>query len=62
MLALYSLFKQAGSGDVTGERPGALDMINRAKFDAWAKRKGTSREDAMKAYVELVSRLAKADG
>jgi len=62
LLALYSLFKQAGSGDVTGERPGALDMINRAKFDAWAKRKGTSREDAMKAYVELVSRLAKADG
>ena len=47
---------------MTGERPGALDMINRAKFDAWAARKGTSREDAMKAYVELVSRLTKADG
>ena len=62
LLALYSLFKQAGSGDVSGERPGALDMINRAKFDAWAGRKGTSREDAMKAYVELVSRLTKADG
>jgi carboxylesterase len=62
LLALYSLFKQAGSGDVTGERPSALDMVNRAKFDAWAGRKGTSREDAMKAYVELVSRLTKVDG
>jgi len=61
LLALYSLFKQAGSGDVTGERPGALDMINRAKFDAWAGRKGTSRKDAMKAYVELVSSLTKGD-
>ena len=57
LLALYSLYKQAGSGDVTGERPGALDMINRAKFDAWAARKGTSRDDAMRAYVDLVAKL-----
>ena len=57
LLALYSLYKQAGSGDVTGERPGVMDMINRAKFDAWAKRKGTSSDDAMKAYVELVTQL-----
>jgi acyl-CoA-binding protein len=57
LLALYSLYKQAGSGDIAGDRPGALDMINRAKYDAWAKRKGTSRDDAMKAYVDLVTRL-----
>jgi carboxylesterase len=57
LLALYSLYKQAGSGDVTGDRPGALDMVNRAKFDAWAARRGMSRDDAMKAYVELVARL-----
>jgi carboxylesterase len=57
LLALYSLYKQVGSGDVTGERPGALDMINRAKFDAWAKRKGTSRDDAMRAYVDLMAKL-----
>jgi carboxylesterase len=58
LLALYSLYKQAGSGDASGERPGALDVINRAKFDAWTKRRGTSRDDAMRAYVELVTRLA----
>ncbi|MEO8346109.1 MAG: acyl-CoA-binding protein [Betaproteobacteria bacterium] len=57
LLALYSLYKQAGSGDVTGERPGVMDMINRAKFDAWDKRKGTSRSDAMKIYAELVAQL-----
>src|SRR4030095_689552 len=28
LLALYSLYKQASVGDVSGERPGALDMIN----------------------------------
>jgi acyl-CoA-binding protein len=36
-------------------------MINRAKFDAWSARKGTSRDDAMKAYVELVAKLKAED-
>ena len=61
LLALYSLYKQATVGDVSGERPGALDMVNRVKFDAWSGRKGTSREDAMKAYVELVAKLKAAE-
>ncbi len=62
LLALYSLYKQASLGDVSGERPGALDMINRAKYDAWAARKGTSRDDAMKAYIELVKKLKETEG
>jgi carboxylesterase len=57
LLALYSLYKQASVGDVAGERPGALDMINRAKYDAWTARRGTSRDDAMRDYVELVAKL-----
>ncbi len=57
LLALYSLFKQASVGDVSGDRPGALDMVNRAKYDAWAARKGMSRDDAMKGYAELVAKL-----
>ena len=61
LLALYSLYKQASSGDVSGDRPGALDMVNRAKFDAWAGRKGMGREDAMRAYVELVDKLKGAE-
>ena len=57
LLALYSLFKQASSGDATGKRPGAFNMVARAKFDAWAALKGTSAEEARKRYVELVDRL-----
>ena len=57
LLALYSLFKQASLGDIVGERPGVLDMVNRAKFDAWSGRKGMTRDDAMKAYVDLINRL-----
>lgn len=59
LLELYSLFKQGTQGDATGSRPGFLDMVGRAKFDAWAKRKGTSKDEAKGAYVALVSRLVK---
>jgi acyl-CoA-binding protein len=58
MLELYGLFKQAKLGDVQGSRPGMLDLKGRAKYDAWASRKGMSKEDAMKKYVALVDRLA----
>jgi acyl-CoA-binding protein len=47
LLELYALYKQASAGDVYGSRPGMLDMKGRAKYDAWAKRKGTSKDDAM---------------
>ena len=61
LLALYSLYKQASTGDVTGDRPGALDMVGRAKYDAWAKRKGVGRDDAMRQYVELVDGLKRRE-
>jgi diazepam-binding inhibitor (GABA receptor modulator, acyl-CoA-binding protein) len=57
LLELYSLFKQATEGDVQGKRPGLLDLKGRAKFDAWAGRKGLAREAAMQQYVALVDRL-----
>ncbi|WP_137938200.1 acyl-CoA-binding protein [Chitinivorax sp. B] len=55
-LQLYALFKQATSGDVTGERPGMMDFINRAKYDAWALQKGHSQEQAMQDYVATVNK------
>lgn len=58
LLSLYALYKQASVGDVTGKRPGMLDFKGQAKFDAWAGKKGTSKADAMDAYVALVDRLA----
>lgn len=58
MLNLYALFKQAKSGDVSGNRPGMFDMVGRAKYDAWAGYKGMSPEAAMQAYVDLVASLS----
>ncbi|HKY92452.1 MAG TPA: acyl-CoA-binding protein [Nevskiaceae bacterium] len=54
LLTLYSLFKQGSEGDVKGSRPGMLDMVGRAKYDAWAKLKGTSANAAMQKYVDTV--------
>ena len=59
LLELYSLFKQATVGDVEGKRPGMLDLKGRAKYDAWAARKGMAKEKAMEGYVALVDSLVK---
>ncbi len=59
LLELYALFKQGTVGDVSGSRPGMLDMKGRAKFDAWAKKKGLTKDDAMEKYVGTVDRLAR---
>ncbi|MEJ7602207.1 MAG: acyl-CoA-binding protein [Kofleriaceae bacterium] len=55
MLQLYALYKQATAGDATGDRPGMLDVRGRAKFDAWAKHKGTTKDAAMEHYIALVA-------
>ena len=57
MLKLYSHYKQATEGDVQGARPGGFDFVGAAKYDAWAKLKGTTRDDAMQAYIKQVERL-----
>ncbi|MDT0498452.1 acyl-CoA-binding protein [Algiphilus sp. W345] len=61
-LKMYGLFRQASDGDVSGKRPGMLDMINRMKYDAWAKLKGLSKEDAMKQYITEVESVEKKVG
>ena len=57
MLKLYSYYKQATEGDVQGTRPGGFDFVGGAKYDAWARLKGTSRDDAMTTYIKQVERL-----
>ena len=57
LLQLYSLYKQAMEGDVSGKRPGMLDLKGRAKFDAWGSRKGMAPNTAMTDYIALVTRL-----
>ena len=58
LLQLYSLYKQATEGDVSGEGPSnPFDFVAKAKHNAWEELKGKSKEDAMKEYVALVQRL-----
>jgi acyl-CoA-binding protein len=59
-LFLYSHYKQANAGDARGDRPGMLDMVGRAKYDAWNKLKGMTGDDAMKKYVDKVAALLKS--
>ncbi len=61
LLKLYALFKQGTKGDCTDKRPGLMDFVGRAKFDAWKALEGTSSEDAMRQYVSLVDGLKAAD-
>lgn len=58
-LRLYAHFKQATDGDVAGDKPGFTDFVNRAKYEAWAKLKGTPAEKAMEDYIKLVERVSR---
>lgn len=59
-LRLYALYKQATVGDVTGKRPGMMDFVGRAKYDAWAALEGSSMADAEAEYIETVDSLVAA--
>jgi len=57
LLTLYGLYKQVNQGDVSGDRPEGFDFKAIAKYDAWAKLKGKSKEEAMEEYIALVEKL-----
>ncbi|MDG4549364.1 MAG: acyl-CoA-binding protein [Candidatus Contendobacter sp.] len=57
LLKLYAYFKQGSAGDAAGKRPGFTDLVGRAKYDAWAKLKGITNEEAMRQYIDLVESL-----
>lgn len=58
LLKIYALYKQATAGDNTEKKPGFGDMVGRAKWDAWNSLKGTSADDAMQQYVDLIQSLS----
>ena len=57
LLKLYSYYKQATDGDVSGPRPGGFDFVGGAKHDAWSKLKGMGKDEAMQNYVKQVEKL-----
>ena len=56
LLKLYALYKQGADGDVSGPKPGFFDFVGTAKYEAWAKLKGTSQSEAQQKYIDLVLR------
>ncbi len=58
LLKIYALYKQGSTGDNTDKKPGFGDMVGRAKWDAWNSLKGTSQDDAMQQYIDLVASLS----
>lgn len=57
LLKIYALYKQGSVGDNTEKKPGFSEMVARAKWDAWNNLKGTSQDDAMQKYVDLIASL-----
>ena len=54
-LALYGQYKQATKGDAPATCPaGRFDVAGRLKYEAWAKLRGTGREEAERRYVDTV--------
>jgi len=49
----------ATEGPVKIPRPGLLDLLGRAKWDAWKKREALSRIQAQEAYVETLMGILK---
>lgn len=57
LLKLYALFKQGSVGDVRGEKPGFMDFVGSAKYEAWARLCGITQQQAQQDYIELVGKL-----
>lgn len=58
LLKLYSLYKQSTKGDNNGDEPSnSFDVVARAKYNALSELRGVSKDDAMRQYVDLVTKL-----
>jgi diazepam-binding inhibitor (GABA receptor modulator, acyl-CoA-binding protein) len=57
LLQLYALYKQSTDGDNETKKPGMMDMVGRAKWDAWNNVKGQDKKAAMQAYIDLIESL-----
>ncbi|XP_053103097.1 enoyl-CoA delta isomerase 2 isoform X1 [Hemicordylus capensis] len=60
-LKLYALFKQATQGPCNTPKPGMLDFVNKAKWDAWKSLGSLPQDGARQKYIELVSSLISAE-
>ncbi|XP_076807823.1 enoyl-CoA delta isomerase 2-like isoform X2 [Clavelina lepadiformis] len=61
-LKIYALFKQATLGENTTKKPGAFNFVGQAKWSAWHELKKMSMDDAKQEYVNVIEKLAAAEG
>lgn len=52
-LKLYAFYKQSTEGDVKGECPSIVNLVERAKWQAWNAIKGMSKDKAMEGYLNV---------
>ena len=57
LLKIYALYKQSTDGDNLGKRPGFTDIVGRAKYDAWKGLEGSTSDQAMQNYIDLIESL-----
>ena len=60
LLELYALFKQGSEGDCSGRPRGNLK--ERWKWKFWKRLEGTSKDEAMLQYCNLVDALMSVGG
>jgi acyl-CoA-binding protein len=58
-LKLYGLYKLGAAGECKVQAPSRLQVVNRAKWEAWnALGKSMTREQAKKKYLEELDKLS----
>ena len=57
-LKFYALYKQYKNGANYSKKPSALKMVQRAKWKAWKNLKNMSKEQAMKTYIDTLTKIA----
>uniref|UniRef100_A0A8C5A2V5 Enoyl-CoA delta isomerase 2 n=1 Tax=Gadus morhua TaxID=8049 RepID=A0A8C5A2V5_GADMO len=61
-LQIYALFKQSTEGQCTSSKPGMLDFVKKAKWDAWKSLGSISQEEARQKYCDLIGSLVTEEG
>lgn len=56
-LEVFSLRQQFTEGDCSTPKPGLFEIRERAKWNAWMKRKGMPREEAKQRLLERIQQL-----
>jgi acyl-CoA-binding protein len=54
----YALFKQINEGENKTKAPSKLKIVEKYKWDAWKKLGKMTKEEAMKKYIQELTKVA----